>query len=219
MSIRAFLVASAAVLAAVPTAYADTITGSYTAINAGSSSAYLPTINDDGGAFLPGQFSETLGVGSTTTPSTFLQVAPAGGGSGTVSGGIQLAMTLSEGGSAVTGVTTSAGGNTAFTSGGVLYFEANYDIFYGSQTDCITWDAASCTSNNNTTTIGETLKVSFADGALLDINLYNWSDWNMQPDISFDLVSGAGTPVPEPGSVAVFAVALAGLLMIKRRYA
>jgi hypothetical protein len=219
MSRHFFLAAVAALITSTSAGYADTITGSYKAVNAGTG-PYMPTINDDGGAFLPSPFSETLGVGVTTTPSTFLQVAPISGGSGTLSGSVDVAMTLSEGaGSAVTGVTTSAGGNTAFAANGTLYFAANYDIFYGSQTDCITWNASSCTSTNNTTTIGETLKVSFADGAVLDINLYNWSDWNMQPDISFDLVSGAGVPVPEPATLAIFATALAGLWMVRRRLA
>ncbi len=217
MTIRVFMAAAAALMTSMSASYADMITGSYTAVNSGSG-PYMPTINDDGGAFLPSPFSETLAVGVTTTPSTFLQVAPIGGGSGTIAGSVDIGMTLKEfDGSAVTGVATSAGGNTAFASGGILYFAANYDIFYGSQTDCITWNAASCTSTNNTTTIGETLKVSFADGALLDINLYNWSDWNMQPNISFDLVSAAGVPVPEPATFALFATALAGLVMIRRR--
>jgi len=223
MSIRALMAVSVAVLATVSDAWADPITdafnGSYTAIDT-VTGPYAPTINDDGGAFFNSPFAGQLTVGQTTTPQTFLQVAPANAPSsiGTQTGSIQIAMKLSDIYSGtVTGVTTSAGGNVAFAAGGTLYFSANYELFYGNQTDCLTWSGPSCSVTGNTNTIGETLAVSFSDGALLDINLYNWSDWDMAPDISFDLVSGAGVPVPEPASFAVFGAALAGFALIRRR--
>ena len=218
MSIRFLVVAAASALATISAAQADVIQsaafqGSYTAIDA-NPGPYAPTINDDGGSFLPSPFSGTLTQGTPLT-TTFLQVAPIAGGSsvGTISGSIDIAMILTgPGGSAVTGLSTSAGGNTAFLSNGTIYFGANYDLFYGNQTDCITWNASSCTSTGNTTTVGETLTATFADNAVLDIYLYNWSDWNMQPSIGFDLISGPTATVPEPASFAVFGVALLGLI-------
>ena len=218
MSIRFLVVAAASALATISAAQADVIQsaafqGSYTAIDA-NPGPYAPTINDDGGSFLPSPFSGTLTQGTPLT-TTFLQVAPIAGGSsvGTISGSIDIAMILTgPGGSAVPGLSTSAGGNTAFLSNGTIYFGANYDLFYGNQTDCITWNASSCTSTGNTTTVGETLTATFADNAVLDIYLYNWSDWNMQPSIGFDLISGPTATVPEPASFAVFGVALLGLI-------
>jgi hypothetical protein len=218
MSKRILMVAAASMLAIFTAAQADPIdtaafNGSYTAIDA-NPGPYAPTINDDGGSFLPSPFSGTLTVGTPLT-TTFLQVAPVAGGSsvGTVAGSIDIAMVLTgPGGSALTGLTTSAGGNTAFLSNGTLYFQANYDLFYGNQTDCLTWNSSSCTSTGNTSTVGETLTATFADNAVLDIYLYNWSDWNMQPSIGFDLISGPTATVPEPASFAVFGVGLIGLI-------
>jgi hypothetical protein len=225
MSIRVLMATTVAVMATVSAAYADpntdTFNGIYTAVDS-VTGPYAPTINDDGGPFLSGSFGGSLVAGQATAAETFLQVAPVSGPAsvGTQTGSIDIAMSLSDiDSSAITGVSTSAGGNFAFTNGGSVYFSANYELFYGNQTDCLTWSGPSCSATDTTNTIGETLAVSFADGALLDINLYNWSDWDMAPDISFDLVNGPGVPVPEPASFAIFGVALAGFAMMRRRAA
>jgi hypothetical protein len=218
MSNRILFAAAASLLATITAARADVITstnfqGSYKAIDA-NPGPFAPTINDDGGSFLPAAFSGTLTQGTPQT-TTFLQVAPIAGGSsvGTIAGSIDIAMILTgPGGAAVTGLTSSAGGNAAFLSNGTINFVANYDLFYGNQTDCLTWNASSCTPNGKTTTVGETLTATFADNAVLDIYLYNWSDWNMAPSIGFDLISGPTATVPEPASFAVFGVALIGLM-------
>jgi hypothetical protein len=224
MSMRLTILASAGVLVTLASARADVVDtaafqGTYTAINS-NTGAYAPTINDDGGSFLPSPFSGTLTQGQQQT-TTFLQVAPASGGSsvGTISGSVDIAMALAgPAGATVTGLTYSSGGNTAFLSNGDIYFAANYELFYGNQTDCLTWNASSCTPSGNQTTVGEMLTATFSDNAVLDIYLYNWSDWDMAPSIGFELVSGPTVTVPEPASFGVFGIGVAGLgLMMVRR--
>jgi hypothetical protein len=225
MAFRVFVAVTASLLVAASAAHATTMamSGSYTAVAVAANPSYAPTINDDGNpSFLSASFSGTLGVGQTTTPTTFLQIGPVSGGSsvGTQTGAIDVVMTLmAPNNSAVTSVTTSAGGNGAYVSGGAIHFAANYELFYSNQTDCLTWDGTTCTTNANgniNTSIGETVTVDFADGAVLGINLYNWSDWDMMPDISFNLIAGP-TSVPEPGTLAMFGSAIAGLAMLRRR--
>jgi len=221
MSKPFLMLAAAGLLATVTTAQAavtTTFNGTYTAY--ATKGKYSPTINDDGGPFLNSPFSETLMAGTPVT-TTFMQVAPIAGDTGTLKGVVSIAMKLTgPGGSAVTGVTASAGGNAVTLSGGTIDFSANYEMFYGSQTDCLTWNSSSCTATGNTSTVGKTLTVTFADKAVLDIYLYNWSDWNMQPSIGFDLVSGPVAAVPEPPSFAELGVGLIGLIgvtMFRRR--
>jgi hypothetical protein len=213
---RFLLSAAAALLATTSLGHADTITGSYSASVAASSSAYAPTVQD----VLPTPFSASIGAGTTTSPTTFFQVDPVGGNAwaGTQTGAIDLSMSLLDGGSAITGVSASAGGLGASVSHGTLYFAADYELFYSNQTDCLVWNGSSCTPTGNTSTIGETLTISFADGATAALNLYNWSDWNMSPNVSLSLLNGPQTtPVPEPASVAIFGSALLGLCVTRRR--
>jgi len=210
---------AAGLLATASAAEATVFTGTYTAINS-ISGPYTPTINDDGGQFLRSPFSTAnLTVGVTTSPTTFLQIAPISGNSsvGTIQGSVDVALTLTApGNSAATSVQVSNGGNGAFIANGTVYFAANYELFYGNQTDCTTWDAATCIGNNPTTTVGEILTVGFADGAILALNLYDYSDWNMTPQISFKLNSAPRTPAPEPGTLAILGGALAALAVLRR---
>jgi hypothetical protein len=220
MSMRVLGAAAALTIAAAATAYATPFEGTYSAGVAGANPNYVPTINDDGGSFLPSPFSGSLTVGTPTAPTTFLQVAPvnAGASAGTQLGTIVVGMTITDpSGAGITGVTTSAGGNGATLNSGTMYFTANYAFYYGNQTDCLTWNSTTCFPSNNTSTVGETLAATFADGSVLDISLYNWSDWDMAPSISFELVSGPTlVTVPEPASLAVFGAALLGLCMVRR---
>jgi hypothetical protein len=227
MSIRLLIAAAAAFVATVSSSHASTVTvdGSYTAVDgASTNAAYDPTINNDGQAFLSSPFSEVLTVGSTTTPSPFLQVAPVSGGSGvgTVSGVINIAMTLTDAAnSPVTSFSYTTGGNSVTLTNGVLNIVANYNIFYGNQTDCITFSTTTCVANDVTNVIGETITATLADGTTISLNLYNWADWNMAPNISIDPTSGPTpqqpTPTPEPASLALFGAGLIGLFAALRR--
>ena len=192
----------------------DTFTASYTAANT-FSSAGTPTVSDT----LTSPLSGTLGAGQTTTPTNFLLVSPTKG-SGLVTGSIVVDFSLSDAfASPIVGVTNTPGANTASLVNGKVQFDGNYAINYATQTDCITW-AGSCTPAATggaiKTQLTNTVAVSFADGAVLDLNLYDWSDWDMQPEISFGFTN-APVPVPEPASLALFAAALAGLAFLQRR--
>jgi len=63
-------------------------------------------------------------------------------------------------------------------------------------------------------------------GLYYNVNLYDWSDWNEQPDIKFQLLNGCvgtgcpgltNTGVPEPLSLSLFGAGLAGTLAMRRR--
>lgn len=222
MSPRFLVLGAVAMVAAVASVRADELQGTYTAVDT-VPGTYAPYINDDGSpSFLNSPFSESLTVGTPLT-TTFLQVSPvSGSGSvGTVTGSIAIAMTLTgPNGSAVTGLTYSSGGNGATLSKGTIDFNANYELAYASQTDCLTWNSKTCTPSNSTTTLGETLTATLANGEVVKIGLYNWGDWNMTPEISFEEMSGPSPvqPVPEPASIAVFGAGFVGLGFMRRRW-
>jgi hypothetical protein len=239
MSSRFLTVAAA--LATATAAHATTINGSYTAVDTTpgyTTSDGAPTINTVGGYLASPLPAEALTVGNATTPTPFLEVSPTNWptnsqghptGSGTVTGSITVNLTLTDQlpaiGSSVTGVSSSAGGYVAsLITGGVVQVIANYAIDYANQTDCISWTVAACTlpssqGTDTTNILGDTIAVTFGDHAVLDVNLYNWSDWTMAPRISFDLVSGPTTGVPEPMSIALLGVGMIGIRAVRRRRA
>jgi hypothetical protein len=225
------IAAAAAFLAAASSSYATTtINGSYTATASGTNAPYV-NYDPAGGTyyyFAP-SFTQTLTtVGSTTTASPFIELTPQSSGSGTVSGSVAVALTLTDASNAaVTSFSYTNGGDAVTLTNGVLNITANYDIYYAASgvnaayTDCVVWNAASCSTNVSTsgsTTLGETVTATFADGEVLALNLYNWADWDMEPNISFTFVAGPTVAqTPEPASIAVFGSGLIGLAMIRRR--
>lgn len=222
MSIRLQIATVAALLATISTASAQ-LKATYTT-GTPTGNAPLPTITDN----LASPFTETLSVGQSTAEiSPFITVAPNTYSNYktpvTVSGSVAVSFSFTEPTGTVTGVTST--GNIATFSGGVVTVTANYEMFYtgsNSGTDCLTWSGTTCTVTGNQTTIGDTIAITFSDNAVYDVNLYNWSDWNMQPGISFTYVTaphttGGQQSAPEPASLALFGTALSGLGLIKRR--
>jgi hypothetical protein len=227
MSIFLRIAAVAALTGVISTAHAQSttsVTGSYTATasaptsGATTYSSDTPFINVTG-TFLSSPFTESLAVGTPVT-TTFLQISPEGSGPGSVAGTIAVNLTFAIGSSSVTNVTSSVGNATL--TGGKIGVTANYALNYTAQTDCVSWNGA-CTPSSSSggpvvNTAADIITITFADNAVLTATLYNWQDWVMQPQISFNLLTAPHTvSAPEPASLAVFATSLAVLGVARRR--
>jgi hypothetical protein len=222
------LCAVAALTAAASGAYATTIaptptitaTYSDTTVYTGSSSE-KPTISTLSSSI------PALTLGQSTGELSFFTVSPTSSTKNdTVTGIVTVNFALTD----PTAVKTATSGTTAggiapsAVTNGQFSVTANYQIDYANSTDCISWTVAACTlpgdsSVPDSKTLGDTVVVTFADGAVLDLGLWNWADWNMQPGISYDLVSDPTSPktVAEPMSMALLGVGMVGVGAMRRR--
>jgi hypothetical protein len=168
-------------------------TVSYTPITPSNTSAN-PTITDD--------LSSSFSFVNTQAETNFITVAPCNG--------------CESNGFTASGTITVSFKN--FTFNGVAAtiesvtptpITGTYEAKYGGtklpctssgngNTDCVDW------GSNTTLTGSTTYVIDFTDNAVLDITLYNANDWNITPEISFNLATDP-TATPLPAALPLFA--------------
>jgi hypothetical protein len=188
MKMQKLLAAIAVVfLTTAGAASATTVDGQYSVSYSGNTST-KPMISDD--------LSSSFSFVNTQAKTNFITVAPCNG--------------CASYGSTVTGTLTVTFSN--FTFNGVAAtiesitptsVTGTYEAKYGGSalscttsgpgnTDCVNWGTNS-NSNGSTQYV-----IDFTDNAVLDVTLYNANDWNITPEISFDLATAPGAPAPTP---------------------
>jgi PEP-CTERM motif len=205
MNIRKLLTgAGAALLFHAAAAHAtpiDTITGTYS-LSTSNVIGHAPRLTEN----LRSPF------GASSLRQTNLFTASPAGSSGTGSYGSIASETITVDFSFSD---TSGGTGSLMTS---AIYQAKYggwelscsDSGYG-DTDCIDWSGAGTLPTGSVTH-----DVTLTDGAMLALTLYNAEDWNIAPRISGSLLDPPAS-VPEPGSLALFAPGLLGLVLLRRR--
>jgi len=84
------------------------------------------------------------------------------------------------------------------------------------QSDCIDWLTTS-TDYHSSTASSVTDWVSFGDGTTLAVTFYNYQDWTLYPDISFDLDPTGATPLPAALPLFASGLGAMGLLGWRRK--
>jgi hypothetical protein len=187
-------------LAIPEAAYASSVTvdGSYT-ISYTATKGNGPTDTGDLGTKVSGStydFTESLTPGVTTAQTNFISVAPAGscgwgcGMANTATGTVSVVFTFS----------LPTGATGTFTETGA------YMADYQNDTDSITWSSSN-----------DPIKVTFANGDVLDLILYSASDWTMTPKISFDVTTPTATPLPPALSLFAGGLGIFGYLGARRK--
>ncbi len=198
-----------------------TVNGSYT-VSYTPTTGNGPSITDRLGTWVSGvrDFSEVLTLGgSATAPVNFITATPnsceSGSGfycnrtSGTASGTIAVTFAF----------TTPTGATGNFTETGL--YQAKYGGSFLScsgksgygQSDCINWSH-----------INDPIVVSFTNGDILDLTLFDAEDWAITPTISFQALGcGAGIicshqdSTPLPAALPLFASGLGGFGLLAWR--
>jgi hypothetical protein len=190
------------------------LTGNYSFSETYTAAHGGPSISDN----LSNPFSKTLTLGTLTSPASFFTLSPASGCSGGgCSSNIETdTVTVSFTNLKVLGISVPTLQATGIFSARYSGSELACAVGDGKspasgETDCFIWQGAA-NSWNGSTTLGYDL----GNGDMLDIIVYNATDWNITPKIAFELVD-APARAPEPASLALIASALAGFEFIRRR--
>lgn len=228
---KLLLFAGALMLCASP-AFATpiTLTGSYSVSEQYSPYEGGPSISNDLREYRGSFDISPLTLGTETSPTSFFTASPqyecsgngcSGGHAGTETDTLTINFSsLAINGLAGVSLTDTAlledATFTAAYSGSELPCAVGDGNSYSAsgQSDCVIWNGASDTWDGSTI-----LTDDLSNGDVLDIYLYNASDWDITPTIGFELQDPQSN-VPEPGSLSLLVAGIAGLAgfeLIRRR--
>jgi hypothetical protein len=214
--ISMFAAAVGLFLAAVAPAFATPIDLKicYTLTTSGLSGNAPSIANDFGSGDCQSITWATLG---TKGPDNLFTASPAGSSPGNkASENLSVTFTVSDLDSGLPPTTNidaiATGTYTANYTFPTLACAASDPSSQNGQSDCILW---STTNNPMQFTL-----TGVDAGTFLDITLNNAVDWNITPTVTFNLTKtplGKTPPLPEPGTLALLGVGLAGFAASRRR--